>query len=163
LKNRNEWQAWSKSDGKPDDIPADPPKVYQEKGWIGWGDWLGTGNIASYNRTYRPFEEARAFANNLGLKNRNDWRVWSKSDGKPDDIPANPPQTYKNEGWLGWGDWLETGTIANQNRVYLSFEEARVYVRSIGLKNRDAWRDWSKSDTRPKNILRILTRLTKAG
>jgi len=42
----------------------------------------------------------------LGLKSRKEWRDYSKSGKKPDDIPANPDNTYKNKGWNGWGDWL---------------------------------------------------------
>jgi hypothetical protein len=27
---------------KPDDIPASPDGTYKKKGWLNWGDWLGT-------------------------------------------------------------------------------------------------------------------------
>jgi SAM-dependent methyltransferase len=63
------------------------------------------------------------------LKNGDEWRNWAKSDSKPDDIPRDPRRVYKGKGWLGMGDWLGTGTVANQNRIYLPFEEARIYVR----------------------------------
>ena len=67
------------------------------------GDWLGTGSIASYLRQYRSFKEARAFARGLGLKSEAEWMNIAKSGEKPDDIPANPDQTYANDGWAGYG------------------------------------------------------------
>ena len=29
---------------RPDDIPSDPGRVYKDKGWAGWADWLGTSS-----------------------------------------------------------------------------------------------------------------------
>ncbi|TYQ26379.1 methyltransferase domain-containing protein [Pseudanabaena sp. UWO311] len=152
LKSKDEWASWAKSEAKPDDIPADPEGVYKSKGWSGWGNWLGTGTIASYNRIYRPFEEARAFARILLLKGREEWIVWAKNGEKPDDIPTNPPQTYKDKGWLGWGDWLGTDSIANQNRVFLPFDDARAFVHKLQLKNQKQWREWVKNDKIPDYI-----------
>jgi len=152
LKSKNEWQDWIKSAAKPDDIPTNPHRVYKDKGWIGLGDWLGTGNVASFNRTYLPFEEARTFARSLGLKSNVEWKAWAKSSDKPDNIPASPSMFYQNQGWVGWGDWLGTGTIASQNRICLPFEEARAYVRSLGLKSQAEWTAWAKSDDKPDNI-----------
>ena len=58
---------------------------------------------------------------------------------------------YDND-WKGWGDWLGTGTIAPQNREYLSFEEARKFVRSLGLKNMHEWSNYAKSGSKPQEI-----------
>jgi hypothetical protein len=98
LKNRHQWRDWSNSPDKPGDIPANPPSVYKDQGWASWGDWLGTGNIAPRNRTFRQFEEARTYARNLGFKNSEEWQNWAKSDAKPDDIPAYPNSAYKDKG-----------------------------------------------------------------
>jgi superfamily II DNA or RNA helicase len=152
LKNDKEWSDWVKSDAKPDDIPANPALVYKDDGWISLGDWLGTGTIATFQRVYRPFEEARTFVRQLQLKNREEWLAWVKSDAKPFDIPAKPERTYKDKGWSGLGDWLGTGTIANFNRIYRPFEEARSFVHQLQLKNHEEWLDWVKSDTKPDDI-----------
>ena len=101
-----DWENYSKSGAKPDDIPASPPRTYKEKGWSSWGDWLGTGSIARKDRIFKPFDEARIFARALNLKGQKDWKNYCKSGGKPDDIPSNPSQTYKNQGWSSWGDWF---------------------------------------------------------
>ena len=77
------------------------------------GDWLGTGTVAHRLRQYRSFKEARAFVRSLGLKSGTEWRDYCKSGKKPDDIPANPNKTYAEDGWVGMGDWLGTGAVAD--------------------------------------------------
>ena len=91
---------------KPDDIPSNPNRTYKNDGWRGWGDWLGTDRIATRIRKYLPFKEARTFVHELNIKSGREWINYSKSGKKPDDIPADPNQTYKNKGWKGMGDWL---------------------------------------------------------
>jgi len=152
LKNAKEWFTWTKSNVKPEDIPANPAGVYKDKGWISWGDWLGTGSIAAYNRVYQSFEEARTFAHQLQLKNKEEWFTWSKTDQRPEDIPVDPFGVYKDKGWISWGDWLGTGSVASFNRVYLPFEEARTFARKLQLQNIKEWIFWAKGETRPENI-----------
>ena len=71
---------------------------YKDKGWKGWGDWLGTGNVATFNREFRSFNEAREFARSLGLKTAKDWQKFTSSGKRPDDIPSNPHRSYSNKG-----------------------------------------------------------------
>src|SRR5688500_6628274 len=59
LKNRTGWLEHCTSGKKPNDIPTYPNEYYKDKGWISWGDWLGTNYIAPQKRKYRPFNEAR--------------------------------------------------------------------------------------------------------
>jgi hypothetical protein len=89
LKNREDWKQYCKSGNKPDDIPNSPDNAssYHEF-WKGWGDWLGTANVAPSDRVYRPFSEARAFVHNLGLKSSEEWKQYCKSGRKPKDIPS---------------------------------------------------------------------------
>ena len=95
LKTVEEWREYRMSSNKPDDIPSTPEYIYKNKGWKGWGDFTGTGTIASQDKVYRSFKEAREFVGMLGLKNKNEWYDYCKSGNKPDDIPANPWQVYK--------------------------------------------------------------------
>jgi len=95
LKNWEKWKEYCKSGKKPDDIPNFPNQVYKNKGWVGIENWLGNGRIATKNRKYRPFKEAREFVRKLGLKNWEEWREYCKSGKKPEDIPNAPDQFYK--------------------------------------------------------------------
>jgi len=106
LNSSPEWRNYCKSGKRPSDIPSNPQRTYRNEGWSGWGDWLGSGFIATHLRKYRPFEQARTFAQNLGLKSSEEWKKYCKSGKLPIDIPNNVKRTYRNEGWSNWGDWL---------------------------------------------------------
>ena len=95
LNGKEAWSKYCKSGKKPDYIPASPEKVYKNKGWKGWGDWLGTYTIAVFNRDFRPFENARKYVHGLKLKDRDDWYEHCRSGKKPDDIPALPSRTVQ--------------------------------------------------------------------
>ena len=76
LRSRTEWRTWSRDSGKrPVDVPSTPYRQYKGKGWKGYGDWLGTGNVKDGKQTYRSFESCRAFARGLGLRSRVEWKT----------------------------------------------------------------------------------------
>jgi Integrase repeat unit len=97
------------------------------------------------------YSVAKEYVHKLNLKSKDEWFSYCSSGARPIDIPYNPSQAYKDS-WSGRGDWLGTGRIANQNREFLSFENARKYVRSLNLKSSHEWGDYSKSTKRPRNI-----------
>jgi hypothetical protein len=113
---QKEWRKYCKGElpykpPKPDDIPAVPARTYKNKGWVSWGDCLGTGAIATFYLRYRLYPNARAFVHALGIRTVQEWREYCKGklSGKPTkpyDIPAHPPRTYKNKGWVSWLDWF---------------------------------------------------------
>jgi superfamily II DNA or RNA helicase len=167
LKSGSGWKQFCKGNlpengTLPPDIPAAPALSYARKGWLGWGDFLGTGFVANRLRKYRPFMKARAFARSLGLKSEMEWREFRKGNlpekgTLPPDIPANPNQTYAEKGWAGMGDWLGTGMVAAQLRQYRSFTKARAFARSLRLKNFEEWKRFCnghmpEKGTRPPDI-----------
>jgi len=107
LKNEREWILFCKSNNKPHDIPS-VPRIQYTKEWKGLGDWLGTYTVALQNRKFRSFNKARYFARGLKLNNYLAWVQYYKINILPMDIPTNPNRTYKNQGWVGWKDWLDT-------------------------------------------------------
>ena len=125
-------------------------RTYKEK-WKGWGDWLGTGSIATRNRENWSFEKAKEYVRSLGLKSQHEWAKFCKSGRKPNGIPSTPNVTYKKY-WKGYGDWLGTGYVATFNREYLTFPEAREYVHSLGFKSREEWMNYCRSGKRPPDI-----------
>ena len=135
LQSEKDWKRYCTSAEKPEDIPNSPAHVYK-KDWKSIGDWLGTGYVALYNRTYRNFEDARRFVHSLGLgiRNKEQWQEYCRTGKKPNDVPNKPNHVYKID-WKGWGDWLGTGYIANQNRVYRDFEDARRFVQLWDYKD----------------------------
>lgn len=152
LKNGTEWRAFTKTGKLPIDIPANPNQTYKDKGWISWGDWLGTGIIAPRLRKYRPFKQARKFARSLELQSWEQWTPFAKSGKLPIDIPAKPNATYKDKGWIDMGDWLGTGFVATSKRKFLSYRKAKAVVRNLGIKSQNEWSLYVKSGKLPRNI-----------
>ncbi len=152
LKSGTQWRSFTKSGKLPKDIPSSPWGVYKEEGWISMGDWLGTGRVADQLRKYRSFKKARLYPRSLKLKSQKEWRSLKESGKLPQDIPANPDQTYRTKGWLGFGDWLGTGKVAHKNRVFLPFILARDFARKLNLSSRTEWLNFTKSGRLPSNI-----------
>jgi hypothetical protein len=80
IKTQREWQEWSKSTKRPDDIPSNPQRTYKNDGWINWTDWLGTNNIATQiqHNNFLLYKKARKFARSLNLKSAQEWRFYWK-------------------------------------------------------------------------------------
>ena len=114
LTSWKEWIKYCKSGKLPILIPANPNKIYRNKGWKNFGDWLGTGVIATNFRKYKSFNFAKKFARSLKLKNHIQWLQYCKLGKKPNDIPSAPNHQYKKAGWIGWKDWLGTNSIASK-------------------------------------------------
>ncbi len=161
LKNIEQWERWYQGyllekGTRPPDIPSTPGRTYRDHGWKGYGDWLGTGTVATSRRVYRPFKEARAFVHSLGLSGKAAWGDFCSDrrrlkTRKPADIPTDPDTVYR-KWWKGWGDWLGTGTIAPKNRRYQSFQTARAFARSLQLKSSTEWHRWSRGAMPEKGL-----------
>ena len=122
------------------------------------GDWLGTGYIATHQREYRSFNEAREFARSLDLRNGDEWTEFCKGNlpdkgSLPQDIPAGPYRVYAEKGWQGFGDWLGTGNIAPRYHEYRSFNNAREFARSLGLKSGAEWSEFCNGNLPEKGKL----------
>jgi len=148
LKNSSEWRKWCKN--KPIFISAAPHVIYKDKGWKGYGDWLGTNMIGNGERKFLSFPKARRFVRKLNLKNSKEWKRWCKN--KPIFIPAAPQIIYKCKGWKSYGNWLGTNTISTKKRKFLPFPKAQRFVRKLNLKNKKKWIKYCSSGQKPANI-----------
>ena len=100
FKDRKAYTNWSKSEHRPVDIPSSPDKVYKDRGWENWSDYLGSDPKKARSREYRSFNEAREFVRQLKFKRKDDYAEWSKSTNRPLDIPSRPEIYYKDKGWI---------------------------------------------------------------
>jgi hypothetical protein len=142
LASNPKWREYCKAGKKPDDIPSNPDRIYEDE-WRGWKDWLGTKLMS--------FEEARAFIHALHLPDgmtplKRVWATYVKSGRKPDYIPSVPSAVY-DEKWKGLTDWL--GVTGERHRP---FEEAREFVRALELRKQSEWNNYLRSGKRPKDI-----------
>ena len=128
-KIRKSWDNYCKSHKCPTEIPSYPDRIYRFCGWKGYGDWLGTRRASK--RKLRSFQEAREFVRSLGIKTTNEWYSLCKNGELPNDIPSCPRSAYLHTGWVNFGDWLGTGTLANQDKKFRNFDKARNFCSFI--------------------------------
>ena len=146
LKSSSEYQSQYRLGKIPLEIPLFPNQAYKNKGWENWGLFLGTNKVATFLKVYKSFEEARSFVRKLKLKSGREWLDYCKSGLKPYDIPSNTHNTYKNKGWKGMADFL------GSELEYLTFLEAKDYVKKLNFSNNIEWRKYCTSGKKPNNI-----------
>jgi superfamily II DNA or RNA helicase len=117
-----QWYQHCASGKKPLDIPSTPDQTYRGK-FRGWKDWLN-------KKTWRPFEDARAFVRALNLKSKVQWEEYCQSGEKPSDIPSSPSITYRNE-FRGYQDWLGNIHIWNKNALLSLLQDIRKNITSL--------------------------------
>jgi very-short-patch-repair endonuclease len=140
----------------PADIPANPDRDYgnefRRRG--GWGWFLGTGVVAGKNKKYRSLFAARRWAVSQGFKNAASWFAASQRGDIPSDIHKQPHQfdsvRFKAKG--GWGWFLGTGNISNNNRQWRPIEEAMVWLAKRGVNSIKKWRLARSWKNFPKDI-----------
>jgi len=141
----------------PKGIPKDPYDYYRESGWISWGDFLGTGSVSTSKQKFFPLSEAKKAISLMKYppKNRDEYQELASKNKLPEGVPHDPYNTYKNsKGWRGIGDFLGTGSIANQNMIFVSYQEAKILVSKMAHppKSQAEYREQSKDGILPNGI-----------
>lgn len=151
LKSKDQWFNWHK-ENKPKDIPASVSLVYKNRGWISWGDFLGTGREADQYKTqhYLSYKDAKVYLSTLNFKSEEEFLNWCKTDKKPIFIPHKARRYYANRGWISMGDFLSNGNT--HAKEWLPYEDAQKFVQSQNLCSQREYQSWCKSDKRPLNI-----------
>lgn len=153
IKTQKKWKISIKEGEIPKFIPNRPERYYNNKnrGWISWGDFLGTNRVANQNKNFLKYNDCREYVVKLKIKSIYEWRKYCKSGLKPDNIPSCPDKNYKNCGWIDFGEFLGTGKISDNKKHenYLKYEEAKEYLKlnNIKIKNYIKWREFIKSNT----------------
>lgn len=149
ISSETNWRIWSKSVSKPADIPADPYAVYSQ--WISWGDWLGTFS-RSKKDSWAEFEVARSFVRSLNLNSRSEWDDYYENNTLPLAIPKTFWVVYKEDGFKSVQDFLGSQYAHANDRKWMSFKEAKRFVRTLNFKSQDEYKEYIKSPNSPKNL-----------
>ena len=77
--------------------------MWARSGWLGHAGASrpGAETTTASSAQWLPFEEARAFVRDLGLKSEQDWHKWCKQGNRPSNIPPSPQNAYKKSNWAG--------------------------------------------------------------
>ena len=108
---------------------------------------------------YKSFDEAREFVHSLNFNDIMLWFSYSNTFKKPEYIPSEPWNVYPKN-WRGIEDWIGVPSMFSENygeertrtREFLSFEEARDFVRSLSLNGQKEWNKYCKSGDKPFNV-----------
>lgn len=147
------YKEWTKVDSFPSELPVSPHKFYKNIGWQGWGDYLSTGNVSNTKKVFVSYEKASEYGKIKKIKSSSHWRKMASM--RPKNIPAEPHVYYKGSGWESWNKFLGVENNNNHNRDFLTFEEARNFVRDLGInsvnKYKQAHRSGILTDLLPVN------------
>ena len=111
LKSTDEWNDYCLGKRpdlpeRPIDIPISFRAIYkQELGDGGSRAWLGSALRRRGIDAWLQYSEAKQVIQKFKIKDSVEWGKFSKSEMKPDNVPATPKQVYKAE-WISWSDWL---------------------------------------------------------
>ena len=133
---------WSSSGERPSNFPSNPQRNYKGK-WKSWRDFLGTENVSK--KGWMSFEEAKAFIQSRDITTSTEFYQWASSGERPPNFPSRPRIAYK-EKWTGWGDFLGI------EKGWMSFEEAKAFIQSLGITTLTEFHKWSSSGERPSNF-----------
>jgi hypothetical protein len=93
---------------KPKGWPSTPQKTYNIKGkWQSWGDFLDTNNITNAKKRNNRlnFIEARDYVSKLQFNSRREyWEWWTLQ--KIPVVPKYANDSYNDDGWISWSDFL---------------------------------------------------------
>lgn len=148
IKSQNKWNEYCKSDNKPFNVPSNPPHQYKNSGWTNWGDFLGTNKISDQEKknNYVNFSYAVEFVRRLKLNSKTEWRIWHKKNN-PSNIPLNPQISYGE--WRGWNYFLGKFSKA---RNFMTYEEAKNYIKKFSFKSYNELLRWTKTKDCPHNF-----------
>ena len=128
--------------------------LMQNMDGISWSDWLGTKNLSSRFRKFKSFEQAKEFVKNLKLqKYKNDWLAYTKQESFPNDLPKTQREHIKTRVGYQWVIGFGTGIVANKDKKFKSFIDAKEFVKKLNLKkiNLD-WREYTKQSFFPHDL-----------
>ena len=143
IKTSDDWKNLCVEGKVPDRFPRDPRSTYKND-WESWGEFLGTGRVASQNYRYASYAEAQEFYIENKILTKKIHTEAKKNVDWPAQIPKTPWTAYPKE-WKGWNNFVKTQP-SSHGRGFTSFADARARVRKMGIKTQEEFRERAKTD-----------------
>jgi len=131
-------------------IPRNPNRDYVE--FISWPDFLGNNNISAKDKEFLTYEKCQEFLLNAGIDSKEKFEEWRKARLNHL-VPTRPDKTYKSQ-WKSWGEFFKTNRVSDLKKhdSFLSYNEAKEFLKQFNFKNEEEFYDWAKTSSRPVNI-----------
>ena len=180
LTSHRQFQQWSKSEHRPENFPSAPDQTYKSE-WTNWGDFLGTGNISNQQIARTPIKLKKKKQTGRRTLNRPDnieqidqdklsWaeiisdrnekqnsfdeiknfltqeiqKEFEQEGHKLENISSHSNQADRNTK-------TDQGGLENE-KEWMSFQDAKKYVRTLEFENPKDFIEWLKSKDRPVNF-----------
>jgi len=150
--SKTKWFEYVKNNKLPNYITKNPYIVYKNRGWVSWGDFLGTNNVWDNNVNYYSYIDSKKFLKKLNIKSINEYISIYNNGLIPKFIPKKPNRYYKNRGWVSWGDFLGNNFVANQLRVFYTYEEFKNIIKNLNLKTFISFKKYLKENKLDKKL-----------
>lgn len=118
-------------------LPAIPSKVYAGVGWTDWFEFLGNKKPDLYS----TYVDARAAAQELGIKSQSEYRSRYREDPR---LPSVPVRFYAGVGWTNWFEFLGK----KKPDLYATLTDARAAAQELGIKNQTEYISRHRQDPR---------------
>lgn len=97
-------------------------------------------------KNFVTYQESQTFAIENNIQSSSEWRKFRKSEM----YPQYPENAYKDE-WTTWGDFLCNGRVADNLKVYLSYEDAKLFLSTLNLSSSREYKEWWRKE-KPNNL-----------
>ena len=170
IDSQSKFNVFKKTAEYPSHFPKAPSVYYKrKKTWSNWSDlfdkqpfFYDTLQKDGGENYYLDFEKAKNIVHKLKIKSTSAWTKMIRKNLIPKNIPRYPRTAYK-ERFKGWGDFLGTGRIADQNKskFYPTYLEASRYAINNNIKTEAEWHNAYKLKKLPNNYPRNLPAIYK--
>jgi superfamily II DNA or RNA helicase len=103
--------------------------------------------MAKRSSRWRSFDDARVFAQTLGLTTQKAYEDWARENGHALGMPVAPHKFYAE--FTSYPDFLSFDAAPRKKKTsnanVLSFADARIFMHQFGLKSQRGFETWSKN------------------
>ena len=108
-------------------------------------------SYSGFTREFLSYDEAKKYVQKLGIKSYTEYVKWCKLGERPFNIPSNPDKIYSEYNAYDFFNKTKA-MLHNKLDSYMSFDEAKQFIKKFNLKNQKEFNEWTKSDKRPWNF-----------
>ena len=118
----------------PGGLPAVPHKIYKDKGWSGWPDFLGKKKKIHRRKEFVSFYKARSLCRRYKILNHKEY-IQRRLEVSPG-LPSKPSSVYE-EHWAGWFHFLGGGRRSKSFlESFYSHAEAKDFCKDNNIKTK---------------------------
>lgn len=106
--------------------------------------------IESHNTKWLSYQQASEWAQSQNIMTYDQWKERCTA-GLPEGVPADPQAVYGDE-FLDWHEFLGVQLSRDGRKVFWSYERARDWARSAGVKTGVQWKEMVKEGGFPVGV-----------